>query len=427
MSEADQQEMYEFVDWLAKTDPDYENMSQDQIIQALNKIAETPEGQQKVQEYMNNFKQYKATNGRMATFKEGGKVNAFVCKYGKGGRAVDCGCKQGGGTVGKESNFNVPFLADMMTYFTGRKTPDVGNAKNRTFGYSRLGGNQYYRETADIDGNTTDTYVKITPQDTLLRQVLPSGRVNNLDASQRETVMSRFRPDIKRVNSKEEGGSVEKGLNGMSMGDAINSSMMNRGYNREQANMAYANAKNALRSQGLRGRELRQQARQILAGNAETTETPAPRASLGAVQPEARFTFSKPVITTPVVAENPGSLAGGSLESQLANNSRAVQDYSDRDFNSAFSAARNAYLNNNGANVFMWKGKTFNTNLSNNTAEPSRLGQAVESAQQYFHTNAPSTIGAVSYDGYRNFGENMRAFWRDLTGKHKNGGKIENE
>lgn len=42
--------------------------------------------------------------------------------------------------------------------------------------------------------------------------------------------------------------------------------MQTRGYNRDQARFAYANAKNALRNQGLSGRELRREARKMLVG-----------------------------------------------------------------------------------------------------------------------------------------------------------------
>lgn len=168
-----------------------------QFIQGLQLCAKgDPQGIQYIQGL---FKQ---------AYKAGGKILDFICKHAKGGYVAGCGCNVEKAEKGTKAK--VPFLADMMTYFTGKKTPDVGSATNRSFGYSRLGGNQYYRETADIDGNTTDTYMVITPEkDTLIRQVLPSGRVNNLDALQRETIMKRFRPDIQRINSKQNGGPLK--------------------------------------------------------------------------------------------------------------------------------------------------------------------------------------------------------------------------
>ena len=50
----------------------------------------------------------------------------------------------------------------------------------------------------------------------------------------------------------------------------------NRGFSRGQFQMAMANAKNALRGAGLRGRDLRQQARQIVAGEPEIVEETRP-------------------------------------------------------------------------------------------------------------------------------------------------------
>ena len=91
MSEQQQQQLYAFAEWLPTRHPEFEGMTQDQIIQVLNKLSETDEGLLQVQQYMNDFQE--ELNSKEPKLKAGGKINAFICKHAKGGR-VDCGCTQ---------------------------------------------------------------------------------------------------------------------------------------------------------------------------------------------------------------------------------------------------------------------------------------------------------------------------------------------
>ena len=91
MSEQQQQQLYAFAEWLPTRHPEFEGMTQDQIIQVLNKLSETDEGLLQVQQYMNDFQE--ELNSKESKLKAGGKINAFICKHAKGGR-VDCGCTQ---------------------------------------------------------------------------------------------------------------------------------------------------------------------------------------------------------------------------------------------------------------------------------------------------------------------------------------------
>lgn len=209
---------------------------------------------------------------------------------------------------------------------------------------------------------------------------------------------------------------VEKGLNGMSMSDALNGAMDAYGYDMSQARNAYINAKNALRSSGLRGRELRQQARQMIS-TGPATETEAVRTPME--NPLGAIDTSR-VSNSQLVAQNNGTLAGGSTSSQLANNYRQIQDYSGRDFNSAFAAARNAYLNDNGANIFNWKGRTYNTDLASGSTTNSTPVRSREEVAQ------PNQDIAMVQPGGGNTSWMWSAFDR-VFGKKENGGIIESD
>lgn len=138
---------------------------------------------------------------------------------------------------------------------------------------------------------------------------------------------------------------------------ALNAAKTNYGFNNSQSRMAYANAKSALRSQGLRGSELRQQARQMMMGQLPQ-ETRRPL--LAAVD--------APQLSQAYSTEDTSNLAGGTSEQQQLNNYRQVQDYSGSDFNTAFGNARSAYMNNNGPSLFRWNGELYNTSLGNSSS-----------------------------------------------------------
>ena len=349
--------------------------------------------------------------------KNGGKIYDFICKHAKGGK-VDCGC-------GVEKNQFGGFLKGLFT----REPKFDGTTQIEVTGFSPdgSGGRPFYsnRQTETLNDGSQRRI------NSVWRRI---GQLPDRDTVVTDIngdIISKESPDwisrnkgfdeaklkelpLYRPNEFEEGGLVVKGLDGMSMNDAMEQAMSSKGYDRSQARFAYANAKNALRNQGLRGSELRQQARQMLAGNSEV-EIPVARPSL-ASKPVA--TIDESSLVKPMLESSLGSLAGGSAELQLRNNSKMIQDYSDRDFNSAFGAARNAYLNNNGANVFTWKGRTYNTDLASGTTTSST---PVRSREEVAQTNQNT---AMVQPGGGNTSWMWSAFDR-VFGKKENGGIIE--
>lgn len=246
--------------------------------------------------------------------------------------------------------FDIPFGAYMKTYFNKRSTPDVGAATRRSFGYSTSDGNEYYLEDANIGRNSVDTWVNVTPKkDTIIMQKLPSDHINDLEGYQMEAIMQRMRPDIKRVNNQENGGKVEKAETGMSKLEALKKAKETHGYNNSQARFAYANAKNALRNQGLRGRELRQSAREMISrGTREPIVAIDPTSPVQGVA----------VATLPNGSPLPAQTIVGSREPRMGNN------YDNLTFSNAFLAARNKAGGDNGS--FNWRGRKYTTKLGAN-------------------------------------------------------------
>lgn len=342
-----------FIQWLPKRVKSFQGMRPEQIAQALDSMSKTPEGKKQLQQLMNQFQQEIQEDSQ--SFKQGGKIHDFICKHARGGK-VDCGCKQEGGNISKNQRslssgrFDIPFGAYMKTYFNKRSTPDVGVATRRSFGYSTSDGNEYYLEDANIGRNSVDTWVNVTPQkDTIIMQKLPSGHINDLEDYQMEAIMQRMRPDIKRVNNQENGGKVEKAETGMSKLEALKKAKETHGYSNSQVRFAYANAKNALRNQGLRGRELRQSAREMISrGTREPIVAIDPTSPVQGVA----------VATLPNGSPLPAQTIIGSREPRMGNN------YDNLTFSNAFLAARNKAGGDNGS--FNWRGRKYTTKLGAN-------------------------------------------------------------
>jgi len=102
VSQEQQQMLAAFVEWLPKRVKEFQGMKPEQIVEALNGMTKSPEGQKQVQAYMQQFQQ--ELQGQQAgMFKEGGKLQDFICKHAKGGHVAGCGCKEEGGTVEKHA------------------------------------------------------------------------------------------------------------------------------------------------------------------------------------------------------------------------------------------------------------------------------------------------------------------------------------
>lgn len=79
-----EEQLIEFVNWLPTAIPEFKDATPDQIVQALNQMSESDEGQQMLSQLINTFQQAKQSADSQM-FKKGGKLAAFVSKYGKGG------------------------------------------------------------------------------------------------------------------------------------------------------------------------------------------------------------------------------------------------------------------------------------------------------------------------------------------------------
>lgn len=169
--------------------------------------------------------------------------------------------------------------------------------------------------------------------------------------------------------------------------EARQQAKQNRGYNRGQFQLAMANTKNALRDNSdLRGRELRQAARRMVAGTGEYAQSNLPptfeewinspvltgRPSSGGAE-AARAAVQRGIskanrigVVTPIVNPdtNFSGLAGGSQqETPTADLTGAGS------FDNAFALARK-----NGMKVFTWNGKKYGTKMDPNWRE--RWGRA---------------------------------------------------
>lgn len=94
-----QEKLLQFVEWLGQNVPELKGQSPEQIVETVNKLSASEEGQQMLQGLIQEFES--STTGM---FKKGGKLDYLLCLK-KGGNIQDCGCgkklskKQSGGRV----------------------------------------------------------------------------------------------------------------------------------------------------------------------------------------------------------------------------------------------------------------------------------------------------------------------------------------
>ena len=164
--------------------------------------------------------------------------------------------------------------------------------------------------------------------------------------------------------------------------EARQQAKQNRGYNRGQFQLAMANAKNALRDNSdLRGRELRQTARRMVAGTGEYAQSNLPptfeewinspvlagRPSSGGAE-AARAAVQRGIskanrigVVTPIV--NPDTNFSG-LVGGLQQETPTADLTGAGSFDNAFALARK-----NGMKVFIWNGKKYGTKMDPNWRE----------------------------------------------------------
>ena len=164
--------------------------------------------------------------------------------------------------------------------------------------------------------------------------------------------------------------------------EARRQAKQNRGYNRGQLQLAMANAKNALRrNSDLRGRELRQTARRMVAGTGEYAQSSLPptfeewinspvlagRPSSGGAE-AARAAVQRGIskanrigVVTPIV--NPDTNFSG-LAGRPQQETPTADLTGAGSFDNAFALARK-----NGMKVFIWNGKKYGTKMDPNWRE----------------------------------------------------------
>lgn len=211
LNEQQQQMLAAFIDWLPKRVKEFQGMQPDAIVQALDGMSKTPEGQKQVQQLMEQFQQELQS---VPSAKRGGKIQDFICKHGRGGAVAGCGCEK---PVEKHQQENgkgrgiIGALSGLYNRFVGQSMPDVSGVNNRRVRtWTDANGIQHIVEDANVNGNSTVTTIDINGADTLGTQKITTGdgryRMVNLQPGtpQWRSVMSR------NVPQQENGGKVEK-------------------------------------------------------------------------------------------------------------------------------------------------------------------------------------------------------------------------
>ena len=240
-----EEQLIEFVNWLPTAVPEFQNAQPEQIVQALNQMYESEEGQQMLSQLFTAFQESKA-DAQSQMFKKGGKLNQLVEKAKKGKKMC---CKK--------------------------------------------------------------------------KEVLQKGMVNKVAEKMQDGGET---PSLTRREAREQAAA-------------------NRGFSRGQFQLAKKKKKNALRGAGLRGRNLRQQARQMVAGQpTQPVETE--------FVPQVRK--ENPIIAAPLESS-------ARLEALLPGRATTSQVYGiiEREapsFNNVFAKSRAA-----GLKEFTYNGKRYNT------------------------------------------------------------------
>ena len=256
-TEEQQKLLAAFIDWLPKRVKEFQGMQPEAIAEALDGMSKTPEGQRQVQQLMQQFQQEMQSN---QAFRNGGKLKDFICKHSKGGNVVDCGCKQEGGTFkSADKQVTIENFGTAQADTTGHYSYPSTNGNFEFTPYGRVA--TVWDNTGMVpthryaDQNWINRHPRRQKLPGILgghREVAPEGFFENL---------------VDRVNNRvpqrQDGGELTRK-------EALDLGMQNRGYSRSQARFALRNAKDALIREGARGKEMRQMAREMVAGKEKT-------------------------------------------------------------------------------------------------------------------------------------------------------------
>lgn len=256
------------------------------------------------------------TNAESQMFKCGGKLQQLVSKFGKGGN-VDCGCGgkklDMGGPV-KNGEYTKNDFFNELNEWTPIKLPngDSGYARNYRKPLFRFGpsSNTLTQMLITYDENGTprasSREIKGFFNPNRVKLDTTYNTANNTPTSKDFIDRMNFALEgvaPERPQFKQSGGVLMEEMPGHNVNtnltrhQARDLAALNQGYNSEQFQFAMANAMNALRNQGLRGRELRERAREMAAGI-----SPVERSI---VNIPTQLNVTAPVLSTPAAITAP--------------------------------------------------------------------------------------------------------------------------
>ena len=257
-----------FYSWLKSNVKEFKDYSIDQIKEGVRKMEQTEEGRKASASLKKSYEEYKKSKpSEKSKFADGGKMQSFICKHARGGD-INCGCE---GMIVRAAK--------------GEQLPDGNTFSGWTRKVRRWinlpdGSTQSVETIVSPDGQTgyeriiTDRSRMQNRNGMAVRDTSYNGGAyidGNLYIDASQDLTSQEKSDLNayldnKPQSKQEGGPV------LTRRQARELSGLNRGYSRSNFQTAMANADLALRNAGLRGKELRQAKRRMVAGiNVEPT------------------------------------------------------------------------------------------------------------------------------------------------------------
>ena len=382
--------MQAFYQWLPTAVEDFQGMEPAQVEEAVKGMVKTAKGKKQVEDLLQQFQQVMKSADQESTgmFKQGGKLHDFICKHATGGRVkVGCGCHENGGEIESaekgtktKNNYALDGLNFVERYYDpsgnavytlaqSRETLPSNMRSNPYSEYSQNGGEyQGDGQVSVVDFGNGRTAINmdpygVTPGDTFAHGVDSIAVLNRLRqiAPKAGIILG---PAI-----REDGGVISaKDGTYLTRGEAFRSAMDQKGLTRDQTRHAYWSSKNVLRANGLRGSELRQAARQMLAGQYPTLPE---RESLGltvSTNPGLINYPSEGIID--VLTDKVNADAKSRLDAQMAARygngvQQRVQDnWNNQSFDTAFGNARKL-----GQKTFSWRDRLFGTRLASTPEE----------------------------------------------------------
>lgn len=304
-------------------------------------------------------------------FKQGGKINAFICKHAKGGHIAGCGCgksipkaQEGHPALG-QNYIQREYDGDgNAVYFLApeRKYLPINMKMDPTSDYQQQGGEyQGNGQISIVDFGNGKLRVQKDPYGPFGEVAHGKDSAAYVNRALELMKKSGMKPSSGFIQSNQEGGNLTRR-------HAFKLAQENKGYKRGsgQTAFAYANAKQALRNNNqyvenpeerLRGRALRQRAREMIAGQNEAPYylTPVQKDRYNEVNYGTGTVMSQPLSQGPNIPE-PSVVSTGLVGERPSD---TIANLDNMSFDNAFRTALN-----NGKTLFVWKGKPYTTELA---------------------------------------------------------------